>query len=59
MAIWLVMSAVHHMACCSAMGGMAPTPGRTKPMKDILVSTGETMLRMVASDAVGYDSSRK
>jgi hypothetical protein len=41
-----VMRAVHHMACCSAMGGIAPTPGRTKPMKAMSGQDGLIMFRI-------------
>lgn len=44
-----------HIDCCSAIGGIAPTPGLTKPMNAISGFVGAIMLRIVASDAVGYE----
>jgi hypothetical protein len=49
----LRIRAVHHKACCSAIGGMAPTPGRTKPMNAMSGREAWMMLRMLACEAVG------
>ena len=44
---------IHHITCSSAIGGIAPTFGRTKPMKARVGSSGSTMKCSEGSGSCG------